>query len=586
MSRNTLQPRFKPVTGQINPLNTFGTSQNNVNENELKDSVQNSIQNPFIDGMEEESVLQNDIKILGINFRMEISYDNQPNQEEILATIYDKVIQLLNAWIQSKDIVGVYGLDHHVITQDLEDNVKDWGRDPRIIAKKQLMTVDLCLELQTEKTTFQLFQSQKEACEKFCIKLETKKTDMEYTKRIGFVSSVYVQEASTDYYAKELTNQGTKVFGVKADGLLEVKKQFTFERGTKSKVLVVYAVESEADRVDQALMTGSFKHFQYVSYKRTATHFRVAAMHANEVLNVKARFETLYGVSVNELILHDNKEYVLEDFIMEQVDQEQKLFLAVEQSYSKYGHSVKVILNPKMKNKARKWIVEVYPQVIFQQPKEISTSVDVAQFQASVKYNEELKAFLKPILSGKEASRVKQFSKKMKSYAQALGIESNESGTQNQQHHQQPKNKEKEKVKDTKQATETEHLKSTIQVLSKQIDSLKGIIHSLCNILPESPQKNEALKVLDNMKDNTDAEVEVIEQKRSQDEGVSSNKKQDKKNAAKLVDSNPKGKRKSRAVNAFSVNKDDLAGKLSLLEFGVEWARRKNRKVDEQLENE
>ena len=112
------------------------------------------------------------------------------------------------------------------------------------------------------------------------------------------------------------------------------------------------------------------------------------------------------------------------------------------------------------------------------------------------------------------------------------------------------------------------------------------IIHSLCNILPESPQKNEALKVLDNMKETTNAEAAVIEPKRSQDEGGSSKKKQDKTSAEKLVDSNPKGKRKTRAVNAFSVNKDDLARKLSLLEFGVECVRRKNRKLGEQLENE
>ena len=82
---------------------------------------------------------------------------------------------------------------------------------------------------------------------------------MECTKQIGFITNVCAQEASPDYYAKELIDHGSKVLGVPADGTLEVKKQFTFERGTKSKVLVVCAIESEADKIDQALMQGTFK---------------------------------------------------------------------------------------------------------------------------------------------------------------------------------------------------------------------------------------------------------------------------------------------------------------------------------------
>ena len=41
---------------------------------------------------------------------------------------------------------------------------------------------------------------------------------------------------------------------------------------------------------------------------------------------------------------------------------------------------------------------------------------------ASMKYNEELKWFLTPVLQKQEAIKVKNFGKHMKSYAQVLGI--------------------------------------------------------------------------------------------------------------------------------------------------------------------
>jgi len=39
-----------------------------------------------------------------------------------------------------------------------------------------------------------------------------------------------------------------------------------------------------------------------------------------------------------------------------------------------------------------------------------------------MKYNEDLKLFLQPILNQKDASKVKSYRKKMKSYTQALGL--------------------------------------------------------------------------------------------------------------------------------------------------------------------
>ena len=45
---------------------------------------------------------------------------------------------------------------------------------------------------------------------------------------------------------------------------------------------------------------------------------------------------------------------------------------------------------------------------------------------------------------------------------------------------------------------------------------------------------------------------------------------------------NNKEKGKTRATNAFNTNKDDMPGKSSLFEFGIEQFNQKNRKIKEQ----
>ena len=83
-----------------------------------------------------------------------------------------------------------------------------------------------------------------------------------------------------------------------------------------------------------------------------------------------------------------------------------------------------MVINPKAKHKAIKWLIEEYPAVLFQQTREISTSVNVEQYQKKNSYDEDLKLFLQPILTQKEAPKVKRYGKRMKSYAQALGLSS------------------------------------------------------------------------------------------------------------------------------------------------------------------
>ena len=57
-----------------------------------------------------------------------------------------------------------------------------------------------------------------------------------------------------------------------------------------------------------------------------------------------------------------------------------KLFLAAKQGMSKAKNDVLVVINPKVKSKALRWLIEEYPLVLFQEGRGVETSVDQAQF--------------------------------------------------------------------------------------------------------------------------------------------------------------------------------------------------------------
>ena len=88
--------------------------------------------------------------------------------------------------------------------------------------------------------------------------------------------------------------------------------------------------------------------------------------------------------------------------------------MAAEQGSGKGRDNVLVVINPKAKHRAIKWLIEEYPKVLFQEGKESSTSVNVEQYQKKARYNKDLKLFLKPILNQKNASNVKGYGKQMK----------------------------------------------------------------------------------------------------------------------------------------------------------------------------
>jgi len=73
----------------------------------------------------------------------------------------------------------------------------------------------------------------------------------------------------------------------------------------------------------------TFKSFQYLSYKLDSSFARIGVMYANDMLNVKARFETLYSAKVDDVVLKDGREIRLDRLLKEQRVNDILLFTAV-----------------------------------------------------------------------------------------------------------------------------------------------------------------------------------------------------------------------------------------------------------------
>ena len=137
-----------------------------------------------------------------------------------------------------------------MIKNKLHQRAKEWAKDHRVIYRKKVIYAEAFLKLQTPLKVFQLYATVKELCTKYHIKLETKNTLEGFTKRIGFLVGPYVNAASIEYYTNHLVDSSDELVGS-----IEIKKQMTYERGVRSKVLVVYGKDQEASKLDMEIMS-------------------------------------------------------------------------------------------------------------------------------------------------------------------------------------------------------------------------------------------------------------------------------------------------------------------------------------------
>ena len=115
--------------------------------------------------------------------------------------------------------------------------MQNWVAHPRIINKKKKDIVECVFQVKSSSKAYQLYQNQKDLCDKLSMKVSSKNTDMFYVQRIGFLTGPNVKLSSPMNYVQEIN------YKAEIDrGCVEIKKKVTFEKGTSSKVLMVCAI--------------------------------------------------------------------------------------------------------------------------------------------------------------------------------------------------------------------------------------------------------------------------------------------------------------------------------------------------------
>jgi len=193
---------------------------------------------------------------------IEIEFDIKMEQQKCELVIIQHTIELVKNWKEKQVIGGVQGIKEVKITDF--NNFDKWLHVPRVIEKKtkSVKAVEVMIRVYTNQSIYKLYNEQKEVCHKYRIRISTKRMNIEYTKRIGFLTGPYVRIASSVYYFFDIKKK-LKI----GTGIIEVKKEYTYERGERSKVLMVYAIESLAQQIDKMFSNLELERYKYVSYR-------------------------------------------------------------------------------------------------------------------------------------------------------------------------------------------------------------------------------------------------------------------------------------------------------------------------------
>ena len=459
---------------QINSTHLEVLTQKEVSKKERIKTVQNQVNLDRFMLIQEEDVLD---LLIEVEFHHEF---NTPAEKLVPSAMF-QICMVLKEWKEAKLIDGVYVKGEYYLEDSIQDHCS-WTSTPRIIKAKTKDTVECIFQVKSNATAFQLYKNQQKLCDEKFIKVSMKKTDMEHVQRIGFITSPYVQLASPDVYVQEINSTA-----MIDRGIIEIKKHITYEKGMASKVLMIYALVSEAKEIDERIYSTRFKRFKYMSYKLSDPSQRIGAMHRNEMVNIKSRYETLYDTNIDDEVFQGTERKTLEEIILNIKHGQHNLFMAIEQGVGKQEKDINVVLNPRVKEQARRWLMTEYPLLTFGKGSGGMTSVISAPSPDKEKYDKDLMEFLAPKLTSTEAYRTKKYGSKLKSYAEVLGMEVPE----------RPHTIEKNNKTMRKQISKEKGLNDEIKALKQQISQLKSLVERMCTTLIQNKdQQNEVLESL------------------------------------------------------------------------------------------
>ena len=160
------------------------------------------------------------------------------------------------------------------------------------------------------------------------------------------MSDACIKLSSVDYHVDEIIQE----MGLD-DQLINVKKRLTCQRNSRSKVLSIYAVQKDAEEIDETLMKMKSPMCKHMSHRKTMAEERLVAMHHNDVRNIKGKDETLHNVNLKDEVWDaENSHFVmLESILMKVTHENHPLFLASEQGAGKFHCDVITVMNLRAK---------------------------------------------------------------------------------------------------------------------------------------------------------------------------------------------------------------------------------------------
>ena len=137
-----------------------------------------------------------------------------------------------------------------------------------------------------------------------------------------------------------------------------------------------------------------------MSHRHATLDKRLVAMHQNDRHNIKLRHETLFNVNLKEDVWDEkkNKHVKLEEVLVEVKNDENQLFLAIEQGAGKHDKDVNVAINPQTRVQSRLWLNGECLKIIFKETKLLHASVVIKETVVNNQCKERLKEFLRPTL--------------------------------------------------------------------------------------------------------------------------------------------------------------------------------------------
>ena len=92
----------------------------------------------------------------------------------------------------------------------------------------------------------------------------------------------------------------------------------------------MHVISSKVKEIDKSLTNLNINRISYVSFKHSSVEFRMVAIHKNEIINVKARYEILHNIKKTQKVKRNRKQYKMDELLRSIKEKNTPLFLAVE----------------------------------------------------------------------------------------------------------------------------------------------------------------------------------------------------------------------------------------------------------------